>query len=127
MISILSAGIVDLATISWKSVQCGGGGGGVENSILKIRCLKIPQWAWREQKSKVVQRWRGTLLLSHTPSQAGKHWWQPQEVAVVELDSHEQRQRKPMQSQTRLLISTVAPARCREQVAQVRISWPAQK
>lgn len=33
------------------------GGGGIENSIQKIRCLKIPQWDSREQKSKVVQRW----------------------------------------------------------------------
>lgn len=111
------------------------GGGGIENSIQKIRCLKIPQWDSREQKSKVVQRWNvcvcgggGAYKLSqHTSSQARKHWWQPQEVAVVETDSHEQRQREPMQSETRSLITTVAPAGLGKAVAQVRITWPEQK
>lgn len=49
------------------------------------------------------------------------------EVAVVESDSHEQRQRKPMQSQTRSPATTVAPAGLGELVAQVRMSWTGQK
>lgn len=49
------------------------------------------------------------------------------EVAVVESDSHEQKQRKPMQSQTRSPATTVAPAGLGERVAQVRMSWTEQK
>lgn len=59
----------------------------------------------------------------HTSSQAGRHWWQPEEVAEAVSDSREQRQRKPLPSETRSLETTVAPTGLGEQVAQVRIRW----
>lgn len=59
----------------------------------------------------------------HTYSQAGRHWWQPEEVAEIVSDSKEQRQRKPLHSETRSLETTAAPTGLGEQVAQVRIRW----
>lgn len=64
-----------------------------------------------------------TRVVSGHILSGSKHPWQPEEVAVVESESHEQRQRMPMQSQTRSLVTTVAPAGLGEQVAQARISW----
>lgn len=63
----------------------------------------------------------------HTSSQAGRHWWQPEEVAETVSDSREQRQRKPLPSETRSLETTAAPTGLGEQVAQVRISGTEQK
>lgn len=62
-------------------------------------------------------------LPQHTQSQAGKHWWQSEEVAVTVSGSQEQRQRKPVHSETRSQVTTVAPTGIGEQVAQVRIRW----
>lgn len=98
---------------------------GVENSILKIKRLKIPQWDLVRTKEQSHTEVGGGAqeMPQHTSAQAGRHWWQPEEVAEAVSDSREQRQRKPLPSETRSLETTVAPTGLGEQVAQVRIRW----